>query len=693
MAAEDAGGSGDLAILVNTEMIVLKGAVKAAASAGSVTGKVVNKALLSPFRLIQFCMKLHKQHIISTSDFKSFTQFMKACDGDYIIANLPTRDPEQLDKLMDSMTEVGITYCLLPDLDIQDSCQQIAIRGKDVAKWQALYESYVTNQLDLGGPLDFEELKALTSGNYKIKSLALGDASEDNEQLEQFLDILDERGVNYSVLPDLKYGDNHIQIAVANQSLQQFAAAIKAYLEEFPDAAKNLVEDITEQEYFDSGRMSEEDYMKTASPEIKEKTDPKNWQKGKNLNAQSFEQALAGKEVDRYETLKNRPGLIERYIPSQRVAARREDEIALQTGDREYVRIQEALSVDNGKGFIIFLDPEKNYNVYRPDEKGILQTPSGSLSGKEFSKYTEQSDETHRLDYIPYAETETPSEAPQKQSSKAKSMEKTVSQSSPDVSTQEAAFPVTINCSLVDDIMDDKTFISRIPGSKLHIKLPLFSIADDGKTLVSAIDPQKEYEIFKNDSPTSNPLLNMKGAQILPYYDPVRRKNITKQFGQNQNKILKFSQNPASKHKPKSSPTAAFSTLTHEFGHALAHGSVEESLNTNLHQKEFEADVMSIMFCQHYGLEITDERKSHLSGHYKDWKKSDPNNFHPDKSMRKMFDLFREHSTVLDQKIVKAFPELATKLLPQELEVNSEKKKVVNKTAKRKPKKKKTPRL
>ena len=106
--------------------------------------------------------------------------------------------------------------------------------------------------------------------------------------------------------------------------------------------------------------------------EIKEKTDPKNWQKGKNLNAQSFEQALAGKEVDRYEALKNRPGLIERYIPSQRVAARREDEIALQTGDREYVRIQEALSVDNGKGFIIFLDPEKNYNVYRPDEKGIL---------------------------------------------------------------------------------------------------------------------------------------------------------------------------------------------------------------------------------------------------------------------------------------------------------------------------------
>lgn len=106
-----------------------------------------------------------------------------------------------------------------------------------------------------------------------------------------------------------------------------------------------------------------------------------------------------------------------------------------------------------------------------------------------------------------------------------------------------------------------------------------------------------------------------------------------------------------------------------------------------------ETRIRLVAMAEMHGLEITDERKSHLSGHYKDWKESDPNNFHPDKSMRKMFDLFKEHSAVLDPKIVKAFPELATKLLPQELEANSEKKKVVNKTAKRKPKKKKTPRL
>lgn len=76
-------------------------------------------------------------------------------------------------------------------------------------------------------------------------------------------------------------------------------------------------------------------------------------------------------------------------------------------------------------------------------------------------------------------------------------MEKTVSQSSPDVSTQEAAFPVTINCSLVDDIMDDKTFISRIPGSKLHIKLPLFPLLMTEKLLFQQLIHKRNMKFLK----------------------------------------------------------------------------------------------------------------------------------------------------------------------------------------------------
>lgn len=136
--------------------------------------------------------------------------------------------------------------------------------------------------------------------------------------------------------------------------------------------------------------------------------------------------------------------------------------------------------------------------------------------------------------------------------------------------------------------------------------------------------------------------------------------------------------------------TAAFSTLTHEVGHALAHGTLDEFFNIGSHQKEFEADVMSIMLQQHYGLEITDERKSHLVGHYKSWLESDPKNFAPDKSIKKMFDLYSSQVKLLDQKMIQKFPELAQKLLAPEIEPNPEAKLQKQITRKSIPKKKKT---
>lgn len=507
MAMEDAGGTGDLALMINTEMIILKGAVKASTYAG----KTIGKGMIAPLRLIQYIMKLRKEQRISESDFKDFTQFMKDCEGDYIIANLPTRDPERLDELMDSMTEVGITYCMLPDLDIQNSCCQIAIRGKDVAKWQSLYESYVTSELDLGGPLDFEELKALTSGNYKIKNLALGDSSEDNEQLQKFLDMLDERKVNYAVLPDLKYGDNHIQLAVANQSLPQFSSAIEAYLQEFPSAVEHLEEDLTDRQYYDSGRMSENDYFNTATEDLKETMHPEKWKAGKDRSSDSFEEALVGKELSRYETLKARPGLTERYVPAEKIVAKQGDEIALQVGNNEYVRIQEALSIDNGRGCIIFLDPEKDYASYHPDENNTIRTPTGNISGKQLSRYTEKAgrDIVQRLDYIPYDE---PNAAPVSFTSEdSKRLVRDID--SPTVETPQlespsqelpvdvlaSETPVTFPAQFLYSNQLDTQVIARIPGTQKYVQLDFVSTLHEGKTILAAIDPQKEYTILKTE--------------------------------------------------------------------------------------------------------------------------------------------------------------------------------------------------
>ena len=60
--------------------------------------------------------------------------------------------------------------------------------------------------------------------------------------------------------------------------------------------------------------------------------------------------------------------------------------------------------------------------------------------------------------------------------------------------------------------------------------------------------------------------------------------------------------------------TQRLSTLSHEIGHLLQnHGSRECSAS----QKEFEADCLSVLIQCHFGIELNDSRKSHLSDHFK----------------------------------------------------------------------------
>lgn len=64
--------------------------------------------------------------------------------------------------------------------------------------------------------------------------------------------------------------------------------------------------------------MSENDYFNTATEDLRETMHPEKWKAGKDRSSDSFEKALVGKELSRYETLKARPGLIERYVPAEK---------------------------------------------------------------------------------------------------------------------------------------------------------------------------------------------------------------------------------------------------------------------------------------------------------------------------------------------------------------------------------------
>lgn len=368
MAYED--GNGDLGLIINTELMILKGAIKAA----GILGKKLSNSKLNPVVLLQYMTKLKLDRKISESDFRSFKEFLQASEGDYTIANLPTQDTDKIDLFCDQLQEAGITHYVLPDLDLSDGMRQVAVLNRDIGKWQGIYEAFVSSELTKGGVMGFHELKAVTSGQYQIKGIAIGDYHSDPEKLQALLGILKERHVNFAVLPDLKYGDYNLQLAIANVDLDKFNQGIRVFLEEFAkekDEQPMLgkVTTVSEKEYLKTGELTEQEYMDTAEPELKKEMESEKWQKPAGLKTQGFENALTA-ETKGKENLQ--PGQREITINEGLVIDNKEDMILTRIPrSQEYIFLHHVAIMDDGKTYAAKLDDNANYTIYRMNERGL----------------------------------------------------------------------------------------------------------------------------------------------------------------------------------------------------------------------------------------------------------------------------------------------------------------------------------
>ena len=365
MAYED--GNGDLGIILNTELMILKGVVQG----GAYLGRKLTASKLNPLVLLQYFTKLKLDKRISESDFRSFKEFLKASEGDYTIASLPTQDADKIENFCDSLYEAGITYYVLPDLDMSDGSRQIAILNRDIGKWQGIYESFVSAELTQGGVMSFQELKAVTSGQYQIKGISIGDYRADDSKLTALLRILSERHVNYAVLPDLKYGDYNLQLAIANVDLNKFQSAMQVFIETFASEKEKEpgfgeAMNLTNAEYLQTGNMSEQQYMDTAEPDLQREMKSEKWKKKGDIKSDSFEAALAPEA----ETLL--PGQYYITINESLVMSQENDMIFSRIPrTKHYFFLGQTQTLDDGRTYAAILDGAKEYPVYELNDKNL----------------------------------------------------------------------------------------------------------------------------------------------------------------------------------------------------------------------------------------------------------------------------------------------------------------------------------
>ena len=255
-------------------------------SSGSIT-QMVYAANMLQIKLVQFVARLAYKGYLSVKSRDDLAAFAKLSEGKYTIYSIPVstehvNDLKQLEALklelqnvseksekkriqndisilkeridadspVEQLNEKGLKKCcVLPKVDGESGTIQIAVMNKDDQIFKSWFASHIRVQMS-GGKKEITDLKNFTEGNYTIFNLPF-----EGKELEDACRDFNALKMNYSILPDLKVGNDNSQIAVANADRNKFGIWIKMYREDMLKQEKqpgNIYE------------MDNESYMDTA---------------------------------------------------------------------------------------------------------------------------------------------------------------------------------------------------------------------------------------------------------------------------------------------------------------------------------------------------------------------------------------------------------------------------------------------
>ena len=282
--------------------------------------KISQPAMYATIKLIQFMARGVKAKFFDKDITENFTKFLKETGGDYSIFRVPFKESDTreaaIGNIKNYLDKAGVKYCILESVNDEDKAVHVSIARKDEQKFNVMFTDYIKANLTSDKELNSNDLINLTNGKTIV---SVPDAA-----LDVMKNALTETKVNFAELPDLIPDDGEKQLRVATADLNTTKQCYESYKHSLiKNASADVTESVTnvpdmkiysEDDYLNTARRSPDEYMESASDEIKaqiaefeqlEATEAEKamqkWdmeiQDSKNVNCQALRSNMAFSEI------------------------------------------------------------------------------------------------------------------------------------------------------------------------------------------------------------------------------------------------------------------------------------------------------------------------------------------------------------------------------------------------------------
>lgn len=238
--------------------------------------KISQPAMYATIKLIQFIARGVKAKFFDKDITENFTKFLKETGGDYSIFKVPFKESDTreaaIGNIKNYLDKAGVKYCILESVNDEDKAVHVSIARKDEQKFNVMFTDYIKANLTSDKELNSNDLINLTNGKTTIVSVP--DAA-----LDVMKNALTETKVNFAELPDLIPDDGEKQLRVATADLNTTKQCYESYKHSLiKNASADVTESVTnvpdmkiysEDDYLNTARRSPDEYMESASDEIK----------------------------------------------------------------------------------------------------------------------------------------------------------------------------------------------------------------------------------------------------------------------------------------------------------------------------------------------------------------------------------------------------------------------------------------